>query len=209
EKFGVGWKVPYLHIDPKDIGFEFRDLIRINSQSGKGGVAWVLEKDYGLVIPRDMQPEIGVAIQRHTDEARREISGREVHDIFEAEFVSPEGPYELVAYWPRPDEEDPTLIHGEVRMRVEGVERRAVADGNGPVSAFVAAIHEIGVPPFSVEDYHEQAIGKGSDARAVAYVPLRRETGQTVFGVGSDTNIDQAAVRAIVAGLNRMECKGE
>ena len=203
-RFGVGWKVPYLHIDPADIGCQFRDLIRINSQSGKGGVAWVLEKDCGLQIPRAMHPEIGAAIQRHADSARGEISSNEVRQVFESEFVNPDGPYELIGYWPRPDDTDPTLIHGEVRMRIEGVEMTATADGNGPISAFVAAVLEIGVPAFAVDDYHEQAIGKGSDARAVAYVPVRREGGQVVFGVGTDTNIDQAAVKAIVAGINRM-----
>lgn len=134
----------------------------------------------------------------------REITSQEVHEVFENEFVQPTGPYELVGYWPRPDDGDPTLIHGEVRMRIAGVEGRATADGNGPVSALVAAIRELGVPVFAVDDYHEQALGKGSDARAVAYVPFRRETGEIVFGVGADTNIDQAAVKAIIAGINRM-----
>jgi 2-isopropylmalate synthase len=204
EKFGVGWKVPYLHVDPTDLGREFERLIRINSQSGKGGIAWVLEQEYGLEIPKPMHPELRNAVQTRADMEEREITSEEVHQIFLDEFVNPKGPYELIGYWPRPDNDDPTQIHGEVRMKVDGVERSATADGNGPISAFVHGIRELGASGFAVDDYHEQAVGKGADARAVAYVPLSLDSGKTVFGVGSDTNIDQAAVRAIVAGLNRM-----
>ena len=201
--FGVEWKVPYLHIDPADVGRKYEQLIRINSQSGKGGVAWVLEQDYGLQIPKAMQPELGAAVQVFSDKVAREVTSAEVHRIFEEEFVNPKGPYELVGYWPRPDEKDPTQIHGEVKMKVNGVEKTVAADGNGPVSAFVHAMTKLGAAGFSIDDYHEQAVGKGAEAQAVAYVPLKCN-GDVVFGVGRDTNIDQAAVRAIVAGLNRM-----
>ena len=201
--FGSGWKVPYLHIDPADIGRKYEGLIRINSQSGKGGVVWVLEQDYGIEPPRDMHAEIGRAVQKLSDTLGREITSQEVYDMFMGEFVRPEGPYQLVGYWPRPDDTDPTQIHGEVRMKVNGAERKVVGDGNGPVSAFVNCMNQLGPPTFCVDDYHEQAIGKGADARALAYVPLSLQDGRTVYGVGEDTNIDQAAVRAIVAGLNR------
>jgi len=209
EKFGVGWKVPYLHVDPSDLGRKYERLIRINSQSGKGGIAWVLEQDYGVQLPKAMEPEIRNAVQTLADAEEREISSEEVYEIFQTEFVNPEGPYELVGYWPRPDETDPTQIHGQIRIKVDGVEKEVTADGNGPISAFVHGMRALGAGGFAVEDYHEQAIGKGADARAVAYVPLKLESGKTVFGVGTDTNIDQAAVRAIVAGLNRMAKNGE
>ncbi len=203
EKFGIGWKVPYLHVDPSDLGRQYQDLIRISSQSGKGGVAWILEQDYGLKPPKQMHPEIGTAVQRFADSAGREITSEEVYRVFTEEFVNPSGPYELMGYWPRPDEEDPTQIHGEVRIKVNGVAKTVAADGNGPVSAFVHCMQKLGAEPFSVDDYHEEAIGKGADARAMAYVPLRFKAGEVVFGVGDDTNIDQAAICAIVAGLNR------
>jgi 2-isopropylmalate synthase len=204
EVFGVRWKVPYLHIDPADLGREYKGLIRINSQSGKGGVAWILEKEFGLETPRSMHPQIGQAVQRLSDRLGREVTAEEVYQAFEDEFVNPDGPYALVGYWPRPDDSDPTQIHGEVRMRIDGAEKSVTADGNGPVSAFVQAVRKLVPIDFNVEDYHEQAIGRGADARAMAYVPLELDDGRTVFGVGSDTNIDQAAVRAIVAGLNRV-----
>ncbi|HPS67334.1 MAG TPA: 2-isopropylmalate synthase [Holophaga sp.] len=202
-KFGAGWKVPYLHVDPTDLGRRYESLIRINSQSGKGGALWVLEREFGLQPPKSMHPEIGAAIQRLSDRVGREVSSSEVHEMFEETFVRPEGPYVLEGFWPRPDDRIPTLIHGEVRLRVDGVARRAVADGNGPVSAFVHALYRLGIDGFTVDNYHEQAQGKGEDAQAVAYVPLRFQGNGTLFGVGFDTNIDQAAVRAIVAGLNR------
>ncbi len=204
EKFKMGWKVPYLHIDPADLGRKFERLIRINTQSGKGGVAWVLEQDYGLEPPNEMHPEIQVAVQKFSDEVTRELTSEEVHQIFLDEFVNPAGPYELIGYWPRPDEKDPTQVHGEIRIRINGKEKQGTADGNGPVSAFVHGMKKLGASGFKIEDYDEQAVGKGADAVAVAYVPLELDSGEVIFGVGIDTNIDQAAVQAIVAGLNRM-----
>lgn len=202
-KFGARWKVPYLHVDPTDLGRRYESLIRINSQSGKGGALWVLEQEFGLQPPKQMHPEIGAAIQRLSDRVGREVTASEVHEAFAEAFVHPEGPYVLKGFWPRPDDREPTLIHGEVHLVVDGVEKRATADGNGPLSAFVHALHKLGIEDFNVDNYHEQAIGKGEDAQAVAYVPLKFQGNGTLFGVGLDTNIDQAAVRAIVAGLNR------
>ncbi len=207
DKFGVGWKVPYLHIDPADVGRKYEDLIRINSQSGKGGVAWVLEQDHGLEIPKPMHPQLGAAVQKVSDKAGRELDSREVLEIFENEFLNPQGPFELIGYWPRPDDENPTNIHGEVRIKINGQQQTLTADGNGPIDAFIHCIRQVVKEQFRLQDYHEQAIGEGADARAVAYVPLEFTDGQIVFGVGSDTNIGQAAVRAIVAGLNRHSAK--
>ncbi len=203
EKFGVGWKVPYLHVDPTDLGRKYESLIRINSQSGKGGVVWVLEQEYGLQPPRAMHPEIGAAIQEYADEVGREVSSSEVKMVFQKVFVNPAGPYILRGYWPVPDKDNPDQIHGELHMSINGIVQSAVADGNGPVSAFVSGLDKLGLQGFSVDDYHEQALGKGADATAVAYVPLKFMGNGVLFGVGEGTNIDQAAVRAIVAGLNR------
>ncbi len=207
DRFGMGWKVPYLHIDPSDLGRKFERLIRINSQSGKGGIAWVLEQDFGIVIPKAMQPELGGYVQGYSESVGREISADEVHQVFQNEFVSPSGPYRLVGYWPRPDDQDPTFIHGEVKISINGEEKTINADGNGPISAFVNAVKSVVDVDFSVDDYHEQAVGKGADAQALASVPLKLKDEGVIFGVGIDSNIDQAAVRAIVAGLNRIAKK--
>jgi 2-isopropylmalate synthase len=203
DKFGVGWKVPYLHVDPTDLGRKYESLIRINSQSGKGGVVWVLEQEYGFQPPRAMHPEIGAAVQEYADEVGREVSSSEVKTVFDKVFVNPTGPYQLEGYWPRPDKTVPEKIHGELHMNINGNTQKVVADGNGPISAFVCALEKLGISGYSVDDYHEQALGKGADAIAVAYVPLKYNGDGVLFGVGEGTNIDQAAVRAIVAGLNR------
>lgn len=204
EKFGMSWKMPYLHIDPSDLGRKYEKIIRINSQSGKGGAVWVLEQDHGIKLPKAIHPEIGSAVQKYTDKAGREITGKEVHQVFLDEFVNPDGPYQLIAFWPRPDDNDPTHIHGEIKINIDGIEKNVTAEGNGPLSAFVAGIMKLGAPNFSIEDYDEEAIGKGANAQAVAYVPLKFDNGKTVYGVGIDTNIDQAAVSAVISGLNRM-----
>ena len=204
EDFSMGWKVPYLHIDPADLGREYEGLIRINSQSGKGGIAWVLQREYGLELPPAMRAEVREAVQESADRQGKELSAEQLHEIFLNAFVHPDGPYELVGYWPRPDEKDPTQIHGELHVRIAGEDHHVTADGNGPISAFIRAMRSLGAEGFTVDDYHEQAIGKGADAQAVAYVPLKLDDGRVVFGVGMDTNIDQAAVHAIVAGINRM-----
>jgi 2-isopropylmalate synthase len=208
EIFGMQWKVPYLHIDPADLGRSFERLIRINSQSGKGGIAWVLEQDYGIQVPKAMQPQLREEVQAYSEEVSRELGADEVHQIFLDEFVHPVGPYRLAGYWPRPDDGDPTFIHGEVKLMINDEVKTASADGNGPVSAFVQAVNSLVKIDFSVDDYHEQAVGKGADAQAMAYVPLKLKDNGVVFGVGIDSNIDQAAVRAIIAGLNRIAGKG-
>lgn len=209
ERFKMGWKIPYLHVDPADLGRKYERLIRINAQSGKGGVAWILEQEHGLRPPKMMHSEIREAVQKFADRTGRELTSDEVHQIFLDEFVNPPGPYELLGYWPRPDDTDPTQIHGEIRIRIEGEEKCAVADGNGPVSAFVHGIKSLGATGFTIDDYDEEAIGKGADAQAVAYVPLKLDDGRVLFGVGIDTNIDQAAIQAVIAGLNRMARDGE
>ncbi|MFP4354411.1 MAG: 2-isopropylmalate synthase [Phycisphaerae bacterium] len=203
EKFGMRWKVPYLHIDPADLGRKYQGLIRINSQSGKGGVAWVLEQEFGLEVPRAMHPELGAAVQAYSEQVGREITSEEVLRVFQDEFVNPDGPFELVGYWPRPDDTDPTQIHGQLKMVINNEAKEVSADGNGPLSAFVHCLKQLGVKDFDIKDYFEQAVGGGEDARAMAYLPLVSPDGNVLFGVGTDTNIDQAAVRAIVAGLNR------
>jgi 2-isopropylmalate synthase len=192
-----------LHVYPTDLGRKYESLIRINSQSGKGGVVWILEQEYGLRPPRSMHPEIGSAIQEYADEVGREVSSSEVKMVFDKIFVNPKGPYVLKGYWPIPDKDNPDQIHGELHLNINGIEQKVVADGNGPVSAFVGALDKLGLKGFSVDDYHEQALGKGADAIAVAYVPLKFLGNGVLFGVGEGTNIDQAAVRAVVAGLNR------
>ena len=200
------WKVPYLLINPAQVGRAFEPLIRINTQSGKGGIAWVMEQEHGIQLPKRFQPSVGEAIQRRMDKTGGEVSSAQMLEWFDHEFINPAGPYQLIDYWPRPDEIHPdSVIHGEVKISVDGVERIIKADGNGPIDAFVKAINQLGINSFTVgRDYSEQALGEGgSAARALAFVPLEFASGVVIWGVGSQTSVDQAAVRAIVAALNR------
>lgn len=204
--YGQSWKVPYIHIDPADMGRAYENIIRINSQSGKGGAAYILEREFGVRPPKAMHPEIGRTVQKLADQLGREIESKELWACFQEEFIHPNGKYELLKYWPRPDDTDPTLIHGEVRLRVKDREITVSASGNGPISAFMHALRSsLDLPEFTIENYDESAIGHGADAKAIAYVPLMLSNGKTVYGAGVDTNIDQAAVRAIIAALNRLD----
>jgi len=136
------------------------------------------------------------------------VSSEELYLEFERSLICPAGPYELMGLWPRPDETDPSQVHGEIRIRVNGEEKSVIADGNGPISAFVNGMRKINDSVhYTIDDYEEESIGKGADAKAVAYVPLKLEGDGVLFGVGIDTNIVQAAVRAIVSALNRVMTK--
>ncbi|MFA6322078.1 MAG: 2-isopropylmalate synthase [Candidatus Buchananbacteria bacterium] len=206
KKFG-GWKVPYLHIDPAEIGREYEGIVRLNSQSGKGGLAYVLENKFGIQLPKAFQPVFGSFYQRCVDAVGGEIDPEVLMSWFRQEFIEPKGPYQLHGYWPRPDDEQPEKIHGEIHVTVDNQEHHMVADGDGPIDAFVQALSRLNLNGFVVEDYHESAIGHGSKAQAIAFVPLQFDS-QTIWGVGIDSSIVLAAARAIVAALNRKAMAG-
>ncbi|MBT3377783.1 MAG: 2-isopropylmalate synthase [Lentisphaerae bacterium] len=201
EFFG-GWKVPYLHIDPEDLGRSYERFIRINSQSGKGGIAHVLETEHGIRLPRAILVDLSKQIQAHADSVAREVQAGEVWDIFLKQYVRPGGPFQLINYWPRPTAEDPARIDGEVHLELDGKRYEVNGIGAGPIAAFVHAIRTLDIPRFSLEEYEEDAIGNTADAEAVTFVRLEDEQGGSHFGVGFGSNIDQAAVRAVVSGLN-------
>ncbi len=208
KRFG-GWKIPYLHIDPQDIGRSYERFIRINSQSGKGGIAHVLQQDYGVVLPRPLLIELSACVQRFADQAQREVQSREVWEIFLREFVRQDGPIRLINYWPRPNAEDPHRIEGEVHVDFSG--RREVLHGAavGPIAAFVRAIQQLPIPEFVLQEYEEDAIGTTADAEAITFVRLEQVGNGSFYGVGLGHNIDQAAVRAVISSLNRMLSKAQ
>lgn len=201
-KYGVGWKVPYLHVDPADLGRKYENLIRINSQSGKGGMAWILEQKFSYKVPKEMLPELGSIVQIYLDKKGSEIESEELYAIFQKEFINPDGPLTLEGYWPHPDEHNPSLIHGNAKIRVNKVEKVFTSTGNGPISAFVKGIKDVIPFDFTVDDFQEQAIGSGADALAVSYVSVKVND-SSFFGVGADTNITQASIKAVMAALNR------
>ncbi len=197
---GDTWSMPYLPIDPKDLGRSYDAVIRVNSQSGKGGISYLLESEYGLELPRRLQIEFSAAVQAVMDVQGRELSAADIHAIFEREYGL----------------DTPALLDhqaiteqsgGRVRLRAtlrEGGDVFALAgEGNGPVDAFVAALAEVAGVPVRVLDYHEHAIGSGAEARAAAYLELRVGETRTLFGVGIDANIVTASMKAVLSGLRR------
>jgi 2-isopropylmalate synthase len=193
------WDVPYLPIDPNDVGRTYEAIIRVNSQSGKGGVAYVLKNDYQLDLPRSMQVEFAQVVQRITDERGGEVAASDIWESFKAEYLDREVPLELDGY---------RITSGDGGERIEAVilhagrEHEAGAEGNGPLDAFVKAIHVATGIEARVLDYEEHALGSGSDARAAAYVQV--EIGeQTSWGVAVHHSIVTASLRAVVSAINR------
>lgn len=205
EQFGQEWKVPYLHVDPADLGRVYEKLIRINSQSGKGGVAFVLESEFGIFPPKQMHPEIGLEVQQYADRTGNEVSSVELFKIFKEAFVHVPGPLEFISLTRVLEDIPHHLIGVKINLSYRGNEMSIVGQGNGPISAAVLALNGIeGMIPFELEDFAEQTTGKTSEAVALAYVGIRAGgTHKVVYGAGEHVNIDRAAVIAIFSALNR------
>jgi 2-isopropylmalate synthase len=201
QKADAIWEVPYLPIDPADLGRSYDAVIRVNSQSGKGGVSYLLEQEHGLALPRRLQIEFSRAIQRVTDETGREVTAEAVYTIFNAEYLAQTEPWKLIKHSITGDPSAPEGKHFtiEAEFEVDGVRRVLTGTGDGAISAFVDCL---GIP-VRVMDYHEHAIGIGTDTRAACYVEARIEDGATGFGVGIDRDIVTASFKAVLSGLNR------
>jgi 2-isopropylmalate synthase len=195
------WEVPYLPIDPADLGRSYDAVIRVNSQSGKGGVSYLLEQEQGLALPRRMQIEFSRAIQRVTDETGSEVSARDVYGIFEREYLTKHTPFKLIKHRITGDPEagEGKQFAIEVELEINGERQIMHGHGDGAISAFVNCL---GVP-LRVVDYHEHAIGAGTETRAACYVEARIADAPTGFGVGVDRDIVTASFRAVLSALNR------
>ncbi|PWU06739.1 MAG: 2-isopropylmalate synthase [Verrucomicrobia bacterium] len=193
------WDVPYLPIDPQDLGREYREVIRVNSQSGKGGVAFLLESEYGIELPKEMQREFGPLANEEVDRLGREVNGAELRDIFYREYVNRSGPWKLEHF-----QAEGRNGQFQCRARVLRVGETLELTGkaNGPIAAFVAALINAGIPPFEVASYKEHALGFGAQASAIAYIQLRIGQ-QSLWGAGVNTNIELASIQAIISALNR------
>ncbi|MEO8507002.1 MAG: 2-isopropylmalate synthase [Betaproteobacteria bacterium] len=197
------WDVPYLPIDPADLGRSYEAVIRVNSQSGKGGIAYLLERDYGLALPRLLQIEFSQVIQAMTDATGKELSSADIHGAFEREYLGATTPVTFAGHRAQHNGADGTVEHLTAHLKIDGVETVLHGAGNGPVDAFVAAVRSGMGLPIHVINYHEHAIGAGEDATAVAYVQLRMGSDRTIYGVGRDANIVTATLRALVSAINR------
>ncbi len=199
---GARWEVPYLAIDPEDIGRDYEAIIRINSQSGKGGVAYILERDFGLDLPKAMHPEVGKVVNDTADQGSRELSPQDVHKVFIQEYVNLKAPMELLSI-EREDYSQSGEVKVDADIRINGKSTRATGTGNGPISAFVDALEQGGYKDFQLLDYRQHSIGGGSKTKAAAYIQIKNDDGSVSFGCGINANIELAGLRALVSAFNR------
>jgi len=195
------WDVPYLPIDPKDLGRDYEAVIRVNSQSGKGGVAWVLEQDRGLKLPKRMQADFSRHVQALADETSRELNAADIRQKFEQVYLPGEADRIALVDYEETGAAGQRVFVG--RIAVDGVEQSISGRGNGLISGVIDALGGSTGPRLDVVDYSEHAIGHGADAQAAAYVECRTDDGRTVFGVGIDADIATASVRAVLSAANR------
>jgi 2-isopropylmalate synthase len=200
QKPGEPWDVLYIPVDPADIGRSYKAIIRINSQSGKGGVAYVLEHEFGYQLPKLMHKEIGRIINDLADTTGRELTPAEIHEAFQREYLDRVAPVALEHF--KTIERD-SSVKCEARLSIEGQSVSLTGEGNGPIDAFVHALADTKLPTFEVLSYSEHSLGKGAEARAVSYIQIKTARGHTLFGAGIDTNIELASIKAIVSALNR------
>lgn len=203
------WQVPYLPIDPSDLGREYEALVRINSQSGKGGIAFVMDHCYGFKIPKNMQKEFADIIQKMSEQ-KGEVSPSEVMQVFEKEYLSIEVPFKLVKctisdvsedYGDGDTKVNVTILYNGQLKEIEGI-------GNGPIDAFKNSLAESSLISIKIIDYTEHALSTGSEAKAAAYVYMERnDNGNKTFGVGVDSNITKASIKSMISAINRLYSK--
>ena len=196
------WGVPYLTIDPIDIGRSYEAIVRINSQSGKGGVAYILDQEHGFDLPKTMHPQVGKRVYDLADERGEELSAAEVGKVFDEEFVNLSSPMALVDYELDHHQAERGEVACKAIISIDGKERAVEGIGNGPINAFVHALEENGLKDFTLTDYRSHAVRGGSSSEAAAYVQLRRDDGVILWGVGCDSSIEMAGVKALVCAWN-------
>jgi 2-isopropylmalate synthase len=214
------WDVPYLTIDPTDIGREYREVIRVNSQSGKGGVAYLLESEFGIELPKEMQREFGPIANDEVDRLGREVSAAELKGMFWKEYIDRAKPWQLKSF---ETESKNGIVKCRAKLLRNGKPVELSGEGNGPLAALVHAFTKgwkqdetfsnilgtFTVPdamlsrPFEIINYSEHALGSGEEAAAIAYIQIKHNDGRTRWGAGVDTNIELASVRAVLSALNR------
>ena len=195
------WDVPYLTIDPADIGREYREVIRVNSQSGKGGVAYLLENEFGIQIPKEMQREFGPIANDEVDRLGREVSGAELKAMFWKEYVERAKPWRLLSF---ATESKDGVVKCRAELSRDGETVKISGQGNGPLAALVHGLGAAGGPLFEITAYSEHALSSGEEAAAIAYIQIKTTDGKLRWGAGVDTNIELASVRAVLSALNRV-----
>ncbi|AJK49719.1 2-isopropylmalate synthase [Burkholderia plantarii] len=197
------WEVPYLPIDPSDLGRAYDSIIRVNSQSGKGGIAYLLEQGYGVVLPRRLQVDFSGAVQRLTDESGQEVSAAQIWALFESEYVANQAPLRYVGHeLSERDGRELIVLSAEIH----GERRELRGEGNGPLDALMNALRT----PLRIQHYEERALSQGADAKAVAIAELAGEgVPGSAFGVGIDANLTTASIRAVISSINRAYARAD
>ncbi len=194
------WEVPYLPIDPMDLGRSYEAVVRINSQSGKGGIAYIMETEHGIELPRRLQIEFSKAVQLIADGEGVELSSERLWRAFQAEYLDTNGRYGFIEHTASSDHGAQPIT---AKLTVDGTIKTIKGIGNGPVDGFCDALRKESGLAFDVVDYREHTMSHGANASAVAYMELRLPDGGTIFGVGIDKNIVVASLKAVVSGVNR------
>ncbi len=202
---GAPWDVLYIPIDPADIGRSYKAIIRINSQSGKGGVAYVLEHEFGFQLPKLMQKEIGRIINEFADKLGTELSPTQIHAAFLSEYLEQAAPQVVLQHFKTAERD--SQVECKAGLVIDGHAQKLAATGNGPIDAFVRAIASTTLPKFEVLSYSEHSLGRGAEALAVSYIQIKTDRGRSLFGAGIDTNIELASIKAVVSALNRALAK--
>lgn len=201
------WDVPYLTFDPHDIGRQYEGIIRINSQSGKGGAAFIMEQDYGLVLPKAMHPVFGGLVKDAADKAQRELKPAEIYNVFEKTWLNTKSPLNILEITEKHIEGErgsnlPEQVAAMATIEWNGKKMAIAGNGNGPLDAFVNGLKQTDAPKFNITSFHEHSVGTGSDTCAVAYVQITKENGEQVWGVGKSSNVGRAGIAAVVSALN-------
>ena len=194
------WDVPYLTIDPADVGREYHEVIRVNSQSGKGGVAYLLESEFGIELPKELQREFGPIANDAVDRLGREVSGAELKAMFWGEYIERAQPWQLLGF--ETESRDGT-VRCRARLLRDGKPVEFAGEGNGPLAALVHGFTKAGVPRFEINSYSEHALSAGEEASAIAYIQIKHGDNRLRWGAGVDTNIELASIRAVLSALNR------
>lgn len=200
------WEVPYLLIDPVDIGRNYKAIIRINSQSGKGGVAYVLANEYGYDLPKSMHMEVGSFINDQADRSQKELSVQEIYEVFLKEFCNRNNPIELLSedVDRMTPENGKNRYHCKAEVKFQGTTQGIEGTGNGPINAFVNAMEKQGWKDFHLTDFRQHALGGGSATDSAAYIQLTLYEGRAAYGCGTDSNIETAGLKALISAYNRL-----
>ncbi len=201
------WEVPYLPINPADLHREYEPVIRINSQSGKGGAAFVLQQAVGYNLPKEMHPEFGNIVKNAADAYGDELSSKQIVTLFQKEYIDLQGKYALVRHRFTELNEADGSVHSrfEGSVTIEGTEKYITGVGNGPIDSFFQALAGVGVTGYEFVNYHEHAVSRGSDAQGICYIELKKQNGEHIFGAGIHANINVAALKGIICAINRAE----